>query len=277
MSAPTFTRYFDAAPRPRVEVLFSSFTAGTASVTVYRMAGGREQEMRGAINAAVAGALTRIDIEIPFGVDVSYRAEQFDASGVSLGFTASGVTNMNVAETWIHNPLDPQGATTVSFHGQAVRSIVRRTEGEVVHPKGRRVGVLVSGQRRGIEGVDLTVTTDTIEQVDKLQAMFGSYTNNLPPILCICVGSNDRIRLPRPFFAAVMAPDERDVNYAMGIGTQIVTEMIGDEVAPPAPGILIPLLTNADINAFYATNADINTAENNLAINRSYNLIGASA
>ena len=138
------------------------------------------------------------------------------------------------------------------------------------------MGVLVAGQRRGVQGVDLTVVTDSIEQVDKLQAMFGTYDTNLPPILCFRVGSNDRIRLPRPFFAAVLAPSEMDVNYAIGTGEQITTEMQGDEVSPPAPGILIPLLTNADINRFYLTNALINAEPSNLAVNRRYDLIGAA-
>lgn len=274
--APTITPYFNAAPCPRAEVLFTSFAPGTVKVTVYRKAAGREYPMRGAVLASVAGALTRIDTEIPFGVPVSYRAAQFDSAGIPLGSTDSTTVTMHVAETWVHNPLDPQGATTVEFRDSAARSIVRATEGNVLYPQGRRVGVLVSGQRRGIEGVDLTVVTDTIEQVDKLQAMFGTYDTDLPPILCFRVGAFDQVRLPRPFFAAVLAPDERDVNYAIRMGEQITTAMQGDEVSPPAPGVFIPLLTNADLNGYYLTNAAVR-ADNatNLAANRRYDLIGA--
>jgi hypothetical protein len=275
--APTLSPYFNAAPCPRVEVLFTAFAAGTATVTVYRTAGGREFRMRGGVNAATAGSLTRIDTEVPFGVAASYRAEMFNSAGVSLGFTDSATLTMNVAETWVHNPLDPQGATTVQFRAQAARSIVRPVEGQVVYPQGRTVGVLISGQRRGVQDVDLTVVTDSIEQADRLQDMFGTYSQRFTPVLCFRIGAFDQVRLPRPLFAAVLAPDEHDVNYAIGMGEQITTVMSGSEVAPPAPGLFIPLLTNADLNAFYLTNAALN-ADNltNLAVNRRYDLIGAA-
>jgi len=275
--APIITTYLSANPCPRAEVLFESFAAGTVKVTVYRSTGLRKYQVRGAVNAAVAGALTRIDFEIPFGVPVSYWAEQFDAGGLSLGETDKTKVTLNCWETWVHNPLDPHGATTVQFRTRAAQSIVRPVEGDVVYPQGRRVGVLVSGQRRGVENVDLTVVTDTIEQVDKLQAMFGDYETSVPPILCIRVGGGDQIRLPRPFFAAVLSASEEQVNYTIGMGEQITTAMSGTEVSPPAPGIFIPLLTNADINSFYLTNAAINSANaTNLDVNRQYSLIGAS-
>lgn len=89
MSAPVLTMFSDAAPCPRVEVFFADFILGTTHVTVYRLSGGREFEVRGAVRAAVAGSLSRIDFEVPFNVQVSYRAEQFDAAGLSLGFTES--------------------------------------------------------------------------------------------------------------------------------------------------------------------------------------------
>ncbi|TFD27527.1 hypothetical protein [Cryobacterium cryoconiti] len=276
--APTITPFYSWKPCPRAEVLFTSFVAGTATVTVHRKAGGQEKEVRGAIRAAVAGALTRIDMEIPGnGTPVTYRAEMFNAAGVPLGFTDSTTITMHVRESWVHNPLDPQGAIPIEFRPSAARSIVRPTEGSVVYPTGRRVGVLVSGQRRGVQGVDLTVVTDTLEHADKLQAMFGTYDTDLPPILCFRLGTRDRVRLPSPFFAAVLAADEQDVNLAMGLGEQITTVMQGDEVAPPAPGLFIPLLTRADLNAYYSTRAALN-ADNasRLAVNRRYDLIGAS-
>ena len=278
MSAPKISMFYDRKPCPRAEVLFESFVAGTASVTGWRSTGLIRYQVRGIVRASVAGALTRIDFEIPFGVGVSYWAEQFDSAGVSLGETAKTTVKFNVKETWVHNPLDPQGATTVEFRSQAARSLVQPVEGEIVHPEGRRVGVMVSGQRRGFENVDLTVVTDSLTQVDLLQAMFGTPERRMPPILCFRVGADDRIRLPRPFFAAVTQPAEIDVNYAIGTGEQITTEMSGTEVSPPAPGIFIPLLTNADINTFYLTNAAINSGNvSNLAVNRRYELIGAAS
>jgi hypothetical protein len=274
--APTITQYLDAAPMPRVEVLFTSFAAGTATVTVYRLGDGREYKMRGAVRAIVAGALTRIDTEVPFGIPVAYRAEMFNAAGLSLGFTDSTETTVNVAETWMHNPLDPKGGVAVAFRDNALNALSRPVMGDVYYPQGRRVGVVISGQRSGLRGVVLDVITDTVADADKVRGMLGDYSASTVPVLCFRVGAGDRLRIPRPLFAAVMDVQESDMNYVIG-GTQITHAMKGDEVSPPAPGLFVPLLRRADLNAFYATRAALN-ADNlsRLSVNRRYDLAGTA-
>jgi hypothetical protein len=276
MHEPTITPYFDADPCPRAEVLFTSLAAGTASVTVYRSAGGREHQMRGGVNADVAGALTRIDTEIPFGVEVSYRAEMFNSSGVSLGFTDSGTVTMHVYETWLHNPLDPHGAASVIMALGAAKSLSRPVDGETVHPLGRKVGVVVSGTRRGISDATLDCYTETDADTDKVAAMVGDYDSNTVPVLCFRIGASMKMRLPRPFFAAVLDPREEEADLYQG-GQFMVWRMQGSEVAPPTPALFIPLLTRADINAFYATRAAVKANHlTRLSVNRAYNLIGAA-
>lgn len=274
--APTLTVSTDANPMPRVEVLFSSFAAGTVKVTVYRLAQGREFKVRSAVNAATAGALSRIDFEIPFGVPVTYRAEMFDASGVSLGFTDTATVTMSIPDMWVHNPLNPAGGVKVMFRGSAARELSRPVEGDVFYPQGRRVGVVISGQRRGLQGVVLDIIVDSVADADKFAALVGDYSTTTIPVLCFRLGANDRVRLPRPLFAFVQDPREVDVTYALG-GEKIAFEMVGDEVSPPAPALIVPLLTNADLNAYYATNAALK-ADNltNLAVNRRYDLAGSA-
>lgn len=275
--APTITPYYDWKPCPRAEVLFTSFAAGTATVTVHRAADGREREVRGAIRAAVAGALTRIDTEIPFnGIPVTYRAEMFNGAGVSLGFTDSTTATMYVTETCLHNPLDPQGAVSVIMADTAAATISRPVPGNVVFPRGRRVGVVISEMRQGVAGVNMDCYTLTDADADRVAALVGTYETETTPVLCLRIGMGMKMRIPRPFFAAVLDPREEAFNLRMG-GEVVVWRMTGDEVAPPAPGLFIPLLTNADLNAYYLTNAALR-ADNatNLAANRRYDLIGAS-
>lgn len=271
---PTLTAYTDAAPMPRVEVLFSSFAPTTASVTVYRLSGGREYKVRGAVMAATAGALTRVDYEVPFGVAATYKAEMFTSSGTSLGFTGTASVTVDSSEMWVHNPLDPAGGVRLAFRDSAARDLVRPSEGSVFYPQGRRVGVVISGQRRGLSGTVLDVIADDLESADLFQGMLGDYATTTVPVLCFRIGSLDRVRLPRPFFAAVTEAHEIDVTYALG-GTQIAFHMAGDEVSPPAPGIVVPLLRRKDINAAYATNAAIAAGNlTRLAVNRQYSLAG---
>jgi len=274
---PTLTAFTDANPMPRVEVLFSSFDPATAFVTVYRLAEDREYKVRGAVMAPTAGSLTRIDSEVPFGVVATYRAEMFDDSGASLGFTGTAAITLNVDDTWVHNPLDPSGGLRMQFRGSAATDLVRPTDGEVFFPLGRRVGVVISGQRRGLVGVPLDMIVDSPADADQFQRMLGDYASTTVPVLCIRIGATARARLPRPLFAAVLEAHEMDVNYTLGTGSTIAIQMTGDEVSPPAAGIIIPLLSRADINASYATNAAI-AADNltRLAVNRRYDLAGAA-
>lgn len=99
MVAPIITPYLDAAPCPRVVVDFPFFPANVATVTVFRVADGREFQVRGAVRVPVAGSLSRIDYECPFNMTVSYRAEMFSAVGVSLGFTES--TDIGPYSPWV--------------------------------------------------------------------------------------------------------------------------------------------------------------------------------
>jgi hypothetical protein len=275
--APDLTVFVDAAPCPRVLVSFGRLLAGAAFVTVYRIGGGRTFRVRGAVMAAAAGSFARFDFEVPFGLQVFYRAEMFDASGVSLGFTPSSSVTVDVLETWVHNPLDPSGATVVAFRDSAARDLVRPVEGEVLYPQGRRVGVVVSGQRRGLSGVVLDVVTDTVAAANRFAALCGSYDTVTVPVACFRVGALDRVRLPRPLFASMLDVSEQDMNYVLG-GTQITFAVKGDEVAPPAEALLIPLLTRADVNAFYFSRGAVSS--DNLTrgdLNRRYDLAGSAA
>ncbi|WP_157480050.1 hypothetical protein [Leifsonia sp. Root227] len=263
----------DSAPCPRVEIVVTDIHPNASTVTVFRSAGGREMPVRGALNAIVDSALTRIDFEVPFGIDASYRVQMFNSSGASMGYSSATTVNLDVQETWVHNPLDPWGSAVVAFDDGAARSIQRPFEGDIVWPQGRTVGVVVSGQRRGIQDVVLDVRAD-IDNADKLQAMFGSYGERTTPVICFRIGSRDRVRLPRPLFAGVLTLDERDMNYNIG-GDLVTVGMTGSEVDPPTPALVVPLLTRADLNAYYPTRAALN-ADNasRLAVNRRYDLAG---
>lgn len=274
--APILTVSADADPMPRVEVLFEAFAPGTTHVDVFRLAAGREFKVRSAVKAATAGALSRIDFEAPFGVPVTYRAEMFDASGMSLGFTDTSSVELPVDDMWVHNPLDPSGGVRVAFRGNAARDLSRPVEGATVYPQGRRVGVVVSGQRRGLQGVQLDIVVDTVEDADRFTDLVGGYGRQTVPVLCFRLGANDRVRLPRPLFAAVFDPREQDLNYVLG-GETIGFEMTGDEVSPPTPALVVPLLTRRDINNYYATRAQLNEAHlTRLSVNRFYEAAGTA-
>lgn len=261
---------------PFVEVFIDDLIPEAASVTVYRLAAGREFQMRGAVRAPTAGAFTRIDFEIPFNVPVTYRAELFDAAGMSLGFTDSATTTLLCADTWMHNPLNPAGGVKVALGPDTAGVIRHPSPGTVSRPLGRRVGVVLSEPRFGVVDLNLDVRTTNDADADAVQAMCGS--NGMPPVLCVRLGSRDGVmRVPQPLFLSVLDVAEIDISHRWAANGEISHAMKGDEVDPPIPGLFIPLLTRADLNAFYATRAALNAGGlQRLDLNRKYELAGTA-
>lgn len=275
MVAPVLTPYVDAAPAPRVEVFFPSFVAGTATVTVFRLARDMTFQVRGAVRAVTAGTLSRVDFEVPLNMPVTYRAEQFNAAGQSLGFTESAEITIASVDSWMHNPLDPQGSVRVTLGGSSASSVVRVAPGVVSRPMGRRVGVVLSEPRQGVSGLALEIRTFTGAEADAVQAMFGD--SGRPPVVCIRLGSRDGVmRVPQPLFLSALAVAEVDVTWQWG-GGEISHQLEGDEVAPPIPGLFVPVLRAKDINVSFAKAADVNNGHLTAAdVNRRYDLAGAA-
>lgn len=273
---PSISLFYDD-PAPRAEVFFSAFAPGTATVTVYRESQGRTYQVRGGVRAVTAGTLSRIDHEIPFGIPVKYWAEMFDAAGLSLGSTGTVSTRMLVDETWLHNPLDPQGAARVTVLMGSGKSISRPSPGSVVYPQGRRVGVVIAAPRRGVAGLTFDVFSEDIETADRIQALLGDYSNNAVPVVCIRLGMRDNMRVPKPLFLGVLDIVEEEVDVHRG-GEAVVNRMQGDEVDPPLPGLFVPTLRNADLKAYYATNAAMKSDNaTNGDLLRRYDLAGMAS
>lgn len=263
---------------PRAEILVTNLS-GVARITVRRTADGRTFDVRGMINLPVSGAVSRIDFSVPFNRPVTYRAELFDGAGASMGFTDPFVMPAIVsAGTWVHNPLRPEGAVRVSAQASTAQNLSRPTPGEVVYPIGRTVGVMVTGPRRGLSGMVFDVACDTEDEATRLQAMLGGYGDGAytTPVLCIRPGADFRLRIPSTLYLGVLDMVEQDVNFSFG-GNRVNQKMVGDEVSPPFPGLFIPLLTYADLKAYYSTMAALK-ADNAtyLAVSRRYDLAGSA-
>ncbi|PPF56094.1 hypothetical protein C5B94_04010 [Clavibacter michiganensis] len=277
---PAIRVFIDDAPCPRAEILIEEFPAATVRLTLFRAAGGRLHPVPGALNTLVGGSWAHIDYEIPFGTAVTYRAQLFDEDGRSIGYTpASAPVTVDEQRTWIQNPLDPAGAVTMAFRGNALRDLSRPTDGEIIYPLGRRVGLVVAGQRRGLTDITLDVISDTLEQAQRFSILTGTYDEGTTtvPVLCVRAGSRDRVRIPRLLYASALNIHEVDFDYNLG-GNKIAFAWSGDEVSRPTSALIAPTLTNADLRRAYPTNAAM-AADNltNLALSRRYDLSGRAA
>lgn len=254
---PTCTVQLDMAPVPRVEIVFTSVPAGTETATVYRIVDGVSSLVRGTLGVFAAGGFSAVDFEAPFLVDVEYRAECFEADGLTLGFTDGTTVRLELDATVFHNPLDPSTAIMVDPLPSFGADLSSPFDGELVQPSGRSRPVWVGFGRTGLRGVSLDVATDTTADAVTFAALFGSQGNELLPI--VCVRTHPKWRLPLPLFAVIPSP--REQRFDVQFGGQIRYWVLqGDEVASPAPNLAVGTLTYLDMENSYATYDDMEAA-----------------
>lgn len=259
---------------PMVEVVVTGLAPEVATVTGYRLSGGFEEVVGGIIRASVAGAGSWVDYDVP-AQQATYRLKLFNAAGEPLGFTDQVSITLGFAGVWMHNPLAPTGAVRVELTAEAGRTLSRPVPGGTVRPRGRRVGVMVTGPRQGLEAADFSVHCDDLRTADRIQAFLGGPQATAVPVICIRIGvDHPGIRVQSPLYLGVLDIPEVDRTLRYG-GTSTVQRIVGDEAARPAPGIFIPLLRRKDVNAFYATRSAFDAAYlTRLDANRDYSLAG---
>lgn len=252
LTAPALNAIPQMTPVPRVEFKFDELLPGTTRATVFRLTGKSTKRVRGAINVYAAGGFSGIDTEAPFNVKLTYRAEMFNAAGVSLGFTDARVVTVAFDGTVVHQPLDPTRAALVDLRPKFAEEISRPFEGEVVYPIGSTLGVYIGSGRQGVTGVDLTVITDTLDQADAFASIWGDPSEDQPQLPVVCIRTQPEWRLPMPLFAAVLDPTEARFDTDLG-GETINWPMRGTEVRPPVEALARALLTYADFEASFST------------------------
>lgn len=266
--ADVLTTYTDFGPVPRVLINITGLASGTQTVNVLRTSEGREMEVRGGVNLYAVGGVAVMDYEVPPGVS-SYRAEQFDVNGTSLGFLTLGSITMPDF-TCIHQPLSP--VLAVQPRGilmDSANDFSHPSPGNTVWPEGATVGRIIGGQRRGLVGTKLHIRLNTLTDMDAMASMFGGYTQDFPSVLCIRTPAV--LRIPRLLFAGCLDPHE----VITGVNALLTYDLTVDEVAPPYPGLILPLLRREDLNAAYTTRAAMNAAyATRLELNTDYSKAG---
>lgn len=253
--APTLTASTDANPSPRVLVTFSTLAATTQTINVTRVVEGRTYKVRGGVGLFAVGGAAVMDNEAAIGAANSYRAEMFDASMVSLGFTDAAAVTISTSsvfsdtsQVWIHQPLKPSLAIRAYMSVDTAADLQWVNPGGMVYPEGAAVGTRIGGQRQGLTGMTVSIVCANGTDADEFLSMFGGYSADFPAVLCIRTAPP--VRVPRILFASVDALHEVTDYLATPF---IRMQMSIDEVQPPSPGLLIPSLRREDIDFAFAT------------------------
>lgn len=176
MATATFT-----TDPPIVQVSFESadLNADTNSVTLYRTSDGQTNTVRTAINLFAGGGFVASDAEAPFGVQVSYRAQQFDSSGNVLGFTDTVSATVPSPAPWvgyISDPLDESSAIRVVMTDTAGTTPSRTTAGTVYQIGA--TAVVLAGVQSLLTGIDMGFYTSSDADDQAVQALL-QQTNGL--------------------------------------------------------------------------------------------------
>lgn len=249
-SAPVLTEKTD--PSPGVEVYFASLDGDGETITVWRIADGVREEVRGAKRAPVSGDFVVTDWEVPFGVVSTYVADLFDSGGASVSSGQAAITVVS-DDVWFSNPIDPTTGFIVNLEASAFSTISTPRRTEQVFVAGVRLPFEQNWGAGGIQGLPFKIWTDTDDGALALQSLLLSspLVVRTPPRF---------VTLPRVLSASIKQPihDPFDWRYQ---GHTIVWTLTVDEVQPVSKAVLRPLVTWDDWQAAYpavsATWADV--------------------
>lgn len=252
-SAPSVVPMPHGSPVPAVQVTVTEVWPGTQVVNVYRIADGREFQVRGGVRKLAVGGTSVVDWEAPFGVPITYRVECFAdaAATVSLGYSDPAETVLDVRRAWLHQPLNPSMCVSPEMLWGTALERTRETPGDVVWVQGADVATWVGGKRRGAQDVPFALLVDR-DGADAFQQLLGGYTRQQSAVLCIRTPVD--MRVPRTFFGVVSSAKETTLNRP-GVGEAIQIDFATTEARPPAPGLVVALLRRKDIDAAYPTRA----------------------
>lgn len=233
---------------PRVLVTFTDVVAAAATITIYRTADGRTEEVRGGTDLSAASPFA-MDYEVAVGALNTWRARMYAADGTDLGYTEQVSYSVAASEgSWLQQPLAPETAVRVRVAIESGASTRKPTPGEFVWPEGAEVARFIGGRRRGVVSQDIRIYAEYAD-LAKIDAMFGDYVQDYPSILLL--RTPPPWRFPRVFFMGIPDPEE----FRLGMYALSGFNLVATETKAPYPGLLRPLLRRADIDVAYSTRA----------------------
>lgn len=256
MSSLTPLPDYNPVPRVEIELEAGDVPVGTAFITIIATIEGRAFEVRGAIEQGWAGADSFLDMEAAFGVPIAYTLVTMDVNKTVLARTSLGTTQVDCTDTLIQQPLNPQLNAIVARLAATGGEVRRGVDADTRYPEGFALPVVTArSPRRGITGLNLDLLVESGTMADALWSTLG--TQDAPELPVWLVRTPPPHRIPRVLFCYVPELVEVDLSWGRNLARFTATV---DEVQPPAPGLIVPLLEYADLDAAYATYADRDAA-----------------
>lgn len=234
---------------------------GTDTVTLWRSCQGVRMKVRQGVERSF-GVMGWQDFEAGFDVPSTYELECFYQDEI-WGLTPLGTIPLgSVTLPWVgpengvlvQQPLDPTlSVVAVNLNG-SWPAITRETVGGLALTQGARVPVFYGGgPRQGVKGAALDFGVESRADAGRLWDTLGS--PDRPQLQSWLIRAHQS-HLPRVFFCHVGALTETDIDLRDG-GEWSRFQAVVDEIAPPAPGLLISPLSYDDLDVSFESYTDM--------------------
>lgn len=244
----TLAAVVQATEPPRIQVTATDVTPGEGTVTLYRIADGIQEPVRGLV-AEPNDQTTWVvnDSEAPFGVPVHYLFVITFATGTTEQ-TQSNTVTITTALPWVSNPITGQGvAVTIQGWAELTR-VARQT---VVPVAGRPAPIIVSDVRQAPAST-LTLLTLTRDQLGALRQLLA--TGDVLQVRAVCGAVEGAYVAVGDVTEARVKPDSRKLDpRPAGSDWRRLVALACQEVDRPAPAIPAAGDTLADLAVYVRT------------------------
>lgn len=235
--ASTVTVASDMAPSPRatIDIDDTDLHVDATEVTVWQISKWGQVVVRGAERKNSSGGFVVTDYELPVGVEVAYRVEQFDAGGSSLGYAGvslSAQVTIPFGHVVIQDPLAPASAIVLKAQ-PAFGSQLRRRRPKRKYQAGSKTFAM-TGLYSAFEQVPLHVWTHTEEEREQLAEILEQ-----PLIL---IRTHPDMRLPGVFYAVLEETIDDTSRAASGLDGDRWF-LTGDQLSRPELEVIVPIYT----------------------------------
>ena len=259
----TVTPHTDMDPSPRVDVFLdpADMDPAAVTVTVHQISAAGDVEVRNMRGVSVLGGLAQTDYWVPFGVPVTYKVQQFDASGSELGYVLELVTQVDIGDGYavLSDPLAPATAVMVEAHTDFGGQL-RRSRPTRVYRAGYQTRALM-GLQSLLEDVPLRCQTKSLADADALEEVLAG-----TGFLVRLMPSGGR--LPLLMHVVVPSPVQVPVDVQYG-GEWIQWDLTGTEISRPEIDVLVAVINYGRFQAYMNTLPD-NTYGNAASIWSTY-------
>lgn len=244
------------SPCPRGVLTVTGLGVTPSVVSVWRVADGKRESVRGARRVALTDSAFMTDFDAPVGRGVSYELEVISGpDGASR--TQSNAVTIDDGGGWLMDPLIPSTAVRIVampssksdayLRASSFRSMEYQAAVSAFKIMGSDKPLALFGQRQAPTNLDIMISTRSADQQGKLQALLESTAS-----LLLRPHPSWGIDLPGVMFLANPTAQQAPVTTPMG-GDLTWWNLSSDVVSAPTIKPLTGSITFGDVALLYAT------------------------